>query len=252
MCRSQIPARPLPCASISLSQPNSRIIAPLAAPASPTGGNIDQMRFRPRCLPNRFLSARNFSARPAAGAACTASVSACISRCSIATSSMGNKQRMPFRRIRQRSLNGRSSSSRSRWLYLSISSRVGQSAGLSRRQSTSDGIDSERKQFIERFVEGLQPKRALRQQIPIERLYMSDVKNNSMPFCNRPVVHRLVRERCQTIRRCACAPHARRACRSCRMRTALLRLPCDLLPTLGCRFRLKDAPKFVPGSAERV
>jgi hypothetical protein len=34
----------------------------------------------------------------------------------------------------------------------------------------------------------LQPKRALGQQIPIERFYVSDVKNYPMPLADGPVV----------------------------------------------------------------
>jgi hypothetical protein len=41
-------------------------------------------------------------------------------------------------------------------------------------------------------MEGLQSKRALRQQIPIEGLDMSDVENNAMALGDRPVVESFV------------------------------------------------------------
>jgi hypothetical protein len=40
-------------------------------------------------------------------------------------------------------------------------------------------------------VKRLQPKRTLRQQIPIKRFHVSNVKNNAMPLGNRPVVQRI-------------------------------------------------------------
>jgi len=37
-------------------------------------------------------------------------------------------------------------------------------------------------------VKRLQPERTLRQQIPIERFHVSNLKNNAMPLGNRAVV----------------------------------------------------------------
>jgi hypothetical protein len=57
-----------------------------------------------------------------------------------------------------------------------------------RRQSAAYRIDAERKQLIEGWVEGPQTKCAVREQIPVERFNVSHVKNDAVPFRDRPVV----------------------------------------------------------------
>src|ERR1700739_4854569 len=44
--------------------------------------------------------------------------------------------------------------------------------------------------MVEGALKRPQPERALRQQIPIKRFYMPNVKNDAMSFGNPPVVHR--------------------------------------------------------------
>src|SRR4029077_16297568 len=46
--------------------------------------------------------------------------------------------------------------------------------------------------MVEGALKRPQPERALRQQIPIKRLYMPNVNNDAVSFGNRPVVHRLI------------------------------------------------------------
>ena len=58
-------------------------------------------------------------------------------------------------------------------------------------QAAADGIDSKGKELIESRVEGAQAKRAMRQQIPVERLEVPDVENDAVPFRNGAVVQSL-------------------------------------------------------------
>jgi hypothetical protein len=60
------------------------------------------------------------------------------------------------------------------------------------RQSSSHWIDSKRKKIIKSPLHGRQPKRALRQQIPIECFYVPQIKNDPVPFGNGSVVNGLL------------------------------------------------------------
>jgi hypothetical protein len=60
------------------------------------------------------------------------------------------------------------------------------------RQSTPHGIDAKRKKVIKRSLRRRQPKRALRQQVPVKCFDVSKVKNDPVPLWNGPVVYGLV------------------------------------------------------------
>jgi hypothetical protein len=60
------------------------------------------------------------------------------------------------------------------------------------RQAATHGIDSKRKKLIEAGMERLQPEGTLREQIPIEGFYVSNVKDNPVPFGDRPPVQRIL------------------------------------------------------------
>src|SRR6267154_350577 len=62
---------------------------------------------------------------------------------------------------------------------------------LIRRQSATHWVDPECEKLIESRMKRLQPKRTLRQQIPIEGFHVPNVKNNPMPLGDRPVVNRV-------------------------------------------------------------
>src|SRR5579863_4542618 len=62
---------------------------------------------------------------------------------------------------------------------------------LIRRQSSAHGINPKREQLVECLVERLQSKRSLREQIPVERFNVSNIKNDAVSFRDRAVVHGL-------------------------------------------------------------
>src|SRR4051794_39076925 len=59
------------------------------------------------------------------------------------------------------------------------------------RQASANRIDSKSKKLIECGVKGLQAKRALRQQIPVESFNVPNIKNDAMAFGNRPIIQRV-------------------------------------------------------------
>src|SRR5205085_4964392 len=60
------------------------------------------------------------------------------------------------------------------------------------RQTAANRINSKGKQFVKSRMKGLQPKRALRQQIPIERFYVAEIENDAMALGNRTIIQRFV------------------------------------------------------------
>src|SRR6267142_5327503 len=58
-----------------------------------------------------------------------------------------------------------------------------------RRQPAPNGINAERKQMVKGPLKRPQSERAIPQQIPVERLHVSDVKDNAMSLGYRPVIH---------------------------------------------------------------
>ncbi len=58
------------------------------------------------------------------------------------------------------------------------------------RKFSADGIDAERKKFIERGIFGLELERAAAEKIPIENFEMSEIKNQAMSFRNGPLEER--------------------------------------------------------------
>src|SRR5260370_13237296 len=61
-----------------------------------------------------------------------------------------------------------------------------------RRQSPLYRVNAKRKQLIKCPLKGLQSESALRQQVPIKRLYMSHIEYDPVSLWDRPVIHRLL------------------------------------------------------------
>jgi hypothetical protein len=59
------------------------------------------------------------------------------------------------------------------------------------RQASANGIDSKSKKLIKCGVKGLQAKRSLRQQIPVESFNVPNIKNDAMALGNRPIIQRV-------------------------------------------------------------
>src|SRR2546430_8310908 len=60
-----------------------------------------------------------------------------------------------------------------------------------RWQSAAHRVNAKRKQVVERPLKRPQPKRALREQVPIKSLDVSNIENNAVSLGDGPVVHRL-------------------------------------------------------------
>src|ERR1700685_2716880 len=167
-----------------------RVVSALQPKRRRSRGNIDQVRFRARRFPHRFLRRSNFPI-------CRLLMQHVRQRLRMHQPMLDRnfdhreQQRMPFRRIGKRS--------RDRpiqFIAQSLVVRIDLFAlrpvrRLIARQSSADWVDSKRKQLIECLVKRLQPERPLRQQIPVERFDVPNVKNDAMPLRDRTVVQRL-------------------------------------------------------------
>src|SRR6202022_3247895 len=58
------------------------------------------------------------------------------------------------------------------------------------RQTSTDGIDAKREQFVKGRMKRLQSKCALGQYVQVKRLYMTNIENDGIAFGDRPVVNR--------------------------------------------------------------
>jgi hypothetical protein len=126
-------------------------------------------------------------------------------------------------------------------IYFSSRRPIGWLVG---RQATAYRIDSKGKKLIEGRVKRLQPKAALRQQIPIEGFDVTNIKNNAMPLGNRAVVQSIFANDAEYIVRTFA-----------RIYKASVKVLADAdsasrgshayAPPIGCGFRWCDASRFV-------
>ncbi len=118
-----------------------------------------------------------------------ASVSACISRCSIATFSNCSDASTRAESVSARS--SRSICSRARRPYSRTVWSEGQSRWLIGGKAAINRIDAEGEKLIELGIESGQFEQTLIEQITVESFEVTDIEHDAMPLANRSFVQKL-------------------------------------------------------------